>query len=153
MSTAFTLVRDAVAAAMAQAPALAGGRITGGLKRPAINEYPSRVDVQLVKSKGRYDLAGPGAPRTWVTLIAVTALVRAAPGDTPDATLDDLVLGISERLDTLSAAALGAQSIDLDPEVTWGVIEGGPNSPNFAMAQWKLAITHETVGASLAPRH
>jgi hypothetical protein len=149
MATAHTQVRNALVAALQQAPALAGGRITSGLKRPVVSEYPSRVDVQLVRSKGASLLAGDGAPRTWQTLLAVTALVRAAAGDTPDDDLDDLVQAVSERIALLSAPALGASSIALDPEITWGVVEG---TPNFAMAQWKLTITHDTVGASLAPR-
>lgn len=147
--TAFETIRQALIAALAASPVLGPSMVTSGAKRQATNDMRKQVDVQLADAAGSYLLAGAGAPCEWQTDLVIQVKVRNAAGDEPDADLDALVQAVSEQLATLTPAALGATSIDLTPRWRWRLQEG---TPPYAVAQRLVRVTHETVGAALAPR-
>jgi hypothetical protein len=150
MTTAFKLIQDAVTAVLSAPPMLVAGPIRAGFDgTTAVDQSTKQVEVKIVKAKGVYALAGIGAPRQWETILMVTFKVRSSPGDLMDEPLDEM-LGLGEdRLAQLTPASIGALSIDLDPELAWGVEAG---SPPWALVQRRMRITHETLGPGLAPR-
>lgn len=147
--TAFELMRLALVAALQQSATLGVAVVTDGFARQSTIDMIRQVDVQIADAKGSTPYAGTGAPREWDTVFLVQCKARNAPGDKPDTELDGLVQAVSEQLDTLDAAAIGALSIDLDPAWQWRSQDG---IPPYAVARRLLRITHQTLGASLAPR-
>jgi hypothetical protein len=147
-TSAFAGLVAAVVAALS-APAIASNvRVSGGLKPPPDPAWPQRVDVQQVNAIGDQVLAGNGAPLDWETMLSITCLVRAAPGDEPDAPLDELLQAVSQRLGGLDLAALGATQWDMSPRINWGVLAAGAATPAFAFVQRLLRVRHCTAGSS-----
>lgn len=150
MSTAFALIQAAVTAVLSAPPMLVAGPIRVGFDgTTAVDQSTKQIEVRILKARGVYALAGHGAPRRWETLLMVTYKVRSSPGDVMDAPLDEM-LGLGEdRLAELTPDAIGAISIDLDPELAWGTEAG---ATPYALVQRRMRITHETLGPGLAPR-
>lgn len=150
MSTAFALIQAAVTAVLTAPPMLVAGPIRAGFDgNSTVDQSTKQVEVKILKAKGVYALAGQGAPRRWETMLMVTYKVRASAGDLMDAPLDDMLALGEDRLAELTPDAIGALSIDLDPELAWGTEAG---QPPFALVQRRMRITHETLGPGLAPR-
>lgn len=147
MTTAHNIVSDAVRDLLAQAPALAGGRIYRGRMRPLPAEHADQVVVRLVRSTGTYETTG--GPRDWVTEIEVDLQGRGSPGEEGDDIVDDLLEQLYARI--VAAPTLGMPSV-MDampgPDIEWSYSEA---DATYACATVSLTVNHRTQSATLAP--
>ncbi len=147
--TAFKLVQDALVAVLTAPPVIVPVVRAGFDGTGNVDQSTRQVEVRIVEAKGHTTLAGSNAPMTWSTLLTVRCKVRSAPGDLMDVALDEMVGLVHQRLAALAPAAIGATAIDLDPVLRWGLVDG---QPAWAVVERRVTVTHETLGASLAPR-
>ena len=115
MSTAFTALVAELAAALAAAPALAGGRIGINRLRPIPAGQSTAIVLRLEQSEGSEFVLGL---LRWRTTIAVECYARAVAGSDPAAAVDALLESTWQRLAAFRADLLGAD-VCIDPKVKW----------------------------------
>ncbi|MDO9277133.1 MAG: hypothetical protein Q7U05_01040 [Polaromonas sp.] len=115
MSTAFTSLVAELAAALAAAPALAGGRIGINRLRPIPAGQSTAIVLRLERSNGSEFVLGT---LRWNTTILVECYARAVAGSDPAAAVDDLLQSTWQRLAAFRADLLGAD-VCIDPMIKW----------------------------------
>lgn len=121
-TSVFLAVRDAIAAKLMEAPAVAGGNVMAGWRRPIPSQLDQAVVLLLDGAEGRTSTA-LGGPIDWKTEILVEA--HAKDKDDAEAAIDPLLLEVFERLHTVDVAAVGALDIAVSPLIEWALRESG----------------------------
>jgi hypothetical protein len=148
MSSAFRQIALAVVAALQAAPALAGGRVSLPLRRPAPPEWQSYIEVRTTSATGDRRVFGAGGPARWETLLTIDIYTRAAPGQAPDAALDDLLCDVHQRVQALDLTALRVAAIDQQPVLDWDWHDG--DTPQ-ALGSYRVLMQHDVHSANLNP--
>ena len=146
--TAFAQITQAVIGALVASPALAGGHVSGPLRRPVPPEWTSHIEVRATSAAGDNAIMGPANITRWQTTVTCDIYVRAAAGGTPDAVLDDLIGAVHQRVQALDLSTLGVSGPAYSPQIDWDVSEG--DTPQ-AMASLRLTLDHDTRNTDLAP--
>ena len=144
MSTAFKSIVHALVAALADSPALAGGRVWPNRLRPLPATAATAVVVRLAGSGGAEAVLGA---LDWATRLAIECYARGAAGADPADAADALLSEVWKRLAAIDAAALGAMAITVNPAIDWQFDEG--ETP-MACATVHLVVEHRTSVAELA---
>lgn len=144
-ATAFQKVVLALHAALAKAPALAGGRVFVNRLRPLAASDATAVVVRLEGARGRESVLGA---RDWTTLIAVECYGRTVGAATAEAAADALVAAAWQRLAALQAPNLGLMEIGVEAEIDW---LRDTDATTEVCAVIRLTATHRTPYESLAP--
>lgn len=110
--TAFATLIGAMAAALAEAPAVCT-RIHRGRARPASAEWPEMVVIRPIDATLQ-PLGVLGAPFNVDTRVAVECYARSAPGNSPDVAVDTLLGAVYARL--MTDPTLDGLIGDLRPE-------------------------------------
>lgn len=144
MSTAFKSIANALATALAAAPALAGGRIWSNRLKPLPAMHSTAVVVRQANSSGAETVLGA---LDWVTPFAIECYGRGAAGADPADAVDALLSDVWARLSAIDAGALGAMAITVSPAIEWQFDEA--ETP-MACATVHLVVQHRTSVAALA---
>lgn len=144
-TTAFAQVIEAVRAALAASPALAGGRVFVNRLRPLAASDATAIVVRLDGTRGRESVLGA---RDWTTLIAVECYGRTVGTTTAEASADALVAAAWQRLMALQAPALGLMEIGVEAEIDW---QRDSDASAEVCAVIRLTATHRTPYESLTP--
>lgn len=144
-ATAFQKVILALHAALAKAPALAGGRVFVNRMRPLAASDATAVVVRLEGTRGRESVLGA---RDWTTLIAVECYARTVGQTTAEVFADELVADVWQRLAAIQAPHLGLMEIGVETEIDW---LRDSDATTEVCAVIRLTATHRTPYESLAP--
>lgn len=138
-------LRDAVVARLLVSPALAGGNVKAGTRRPMPQAVNAQIHVELDESTASGAAVGP-ASTEWATRIRVECIARETATDADDSA-DALMVGVHDRLmaePTFSGAALDTRPLGIawrpDDEAETGL----------AVCQALFQIRHRTARASIA---
>ena len=143
--SAHLAIQTGVIAALAAAPAVAGGLIRANASRPLPASASSAVVVRLAQSRAVNQLLG--GPIDWTTTLQIECLARAASGSAdPVAAVDALLETVWARLATLPAASLGAMDVRVAPAIDWQIDDS--ETPAVA-ATITLQVMHRTQSAAL----
>lgn len=146
MTTAFTSIQAAIVAALAQAPALAGGRVFANRVRAVAQQYDAYLVVRTDQSAATETVLGFN---DWQTVYVIEAYARASTaGADPIAAVDGLLAAVWARLSALQPASLGVMQIDTRPGIDWQVDDG--ETP-VACAVLRVVAKHRTPINSLEP--
>ena len=145
MTTAFLAITDAVLAALRQAPAVAGGRISRGRGTPVPASAATAVAVNVLRSRAE-PLSLDGAALQWETTVGVTLFGRALSGSDAEAAIDPLIVSVWDRLQGITPPA-GVVDVALEPTIAWDVDEADQTIVTAALA---LRITHITTSSALS---
>lgn len=143
--TAFLDLPNAVVTALAQAPAIAAGRVRVGRELPMPQEWANAIDVVLASSSGRMLTLDAQSVR-WTTLLGLRIRTRAAAGVDGHTAPDALLAAVFARIATTAPPA-GAMSWQLQPQLRWDIDEA---DQTITQVDLVLAVDHITGGASLA---
>lgn len=113
--TCHMAVRDAIIAALQQAPALAGGRIVGNRRRPMAEQHPSQIYVYLEESEPSVSTIGT---TDWRTRIRIECAARSAAGMPSEDACDALAVSVFGRV--MADQSLGGAAIDTTTQgIAW----------------------------------
>lgn len=144
--TAFLAITDAVAAALAGAPALGRyGKVLRGRRTALAQADQTGLRVNAVRHTGTV-LDIDGQTTQWETLVAIGVLVRAQPDQDAEAATDPLLSDVWARLQTVTPPA-GVTQLVLDPVISRDIDEA---DQTVAVATFSMRVTHLTQGATLA---
>lgn len=144
MSSAFLAIAQAIAAALASAPALAGVLVFQNRLRPLQEDQARAVVVRTERGVGQEVVLGMV---DWQTDYAIECYGRGATGADAGAAVDDLVQAVWARLVTVDLSAWQVLASTLNPDIAWDY--GDAETP-FACAIFRLQILHRTPTATLA---
>jgi len=146
MTTAFVSIQAAIVAALAQAPALAGGRVFANRVRAVAQQYDAYLVVRTDQAAATETVLGFN---DWQTVYAIEAYARASTaGADPVAVVDALLADVWARVNALQPVNLGVMQIDTRPGIDWQVDDG--ETP-VACAVLRIVCTHRTPCNSLEP--
>jgi hypothetical protein len=100
-------------ALLQQAPAIAGGRVYRGRRRPLAESAASGVFVYFRSSLPDRSLVGGGAPLGWQTVFTIESIARATASQSGDEAALQLNGQVFERL--MTDPTLGGAAQDLAP--------------------------------------
>jgi hypothetical protein len=140
-NSAFLAIRQVIVDKMLEAPALAGGNVLAGWRRPISANSAAAVVVLMDGADGR-EAGIRGGPITWDT----EYLVEAHAKDTSDAetAVDPLLRDAFARvqgIDTAALAALGVLQIAVSPLIEWDIRESGQQ---HVCATLRVRVKHRT---------
>jgi len=141
-------IQQAIVAALAASPAVAGGRVWANRLRPLAAGQDTGVVVRLSLSRAQpvQQLSGP---MDWQTVYAVECVARGtAPAQDPAQAVDALLAASWSRLSALSLDALGVIDLRVQPAIDWDYDEA---ETVLARAAISVQVWHRTAGDSLAP--
>ena len=141
--TAFADLLTRVKAALAQAPALAGGFVSTNRLRPIPAGQSTAIVLRMQRAPGTEFVLGA---IDWRTSLAVECYARATDAATDPFTEADQLLGqVWSRLATMTTEDLQAD-IALNPQIDWQFDDG---ETNMACAILSLTMQHRTTTTSL----
>lgn len=143
MTSAFIGLQSGLVAALASAPALAGGRIDANRLRPVSAASPTAIVVRLDRAEGLQMVLGA---TDWTSAYSVECYARASGSGEPVAAIDQLLADVWARLCALDATALGATDITVNPRIDWQYDE--VDTP-LVCAVIQLSVQHRTPSNSL----
>lgn len=142
--TAFLQIPQAVVTALAQAPAIAPGRVRIGREVALPEGWPDAIDVALDSSRGQVITLDGGTVR-WTSLVGLRLRVRAAAGVHGIQAPDALLAAVFTRLAGTQPPG-GAMQWQMQPDIRWDVEEA---DQTVTLVDLLLRVTHLT-GADLA---
>lgn len=143
MSTAFHTLLVSLQAALLQAPALAGGRISINGRSPVPLEQPDAIVIRQGPARGSSAVIGSIG---WTSAVTVECFARAPTSAEVSTAVDDLLASVWQRLEAADAAVLGAE-LSIDPQIEWDF------ASTEACASLHLTLQHYTDADSLQPRN
>ena len=143
MTSAFIGLQNSLMAALATAPALAGGRIYANRLRPVSAASTTAMVVRLDKAEGLQMVLGAV---DWVSSYTVECYARASGNGEPATAIDQLLSDAWARLCTLDATALGAIDITVSPRIDWQYDD--VETP-LVCAAIQISVQHRTPSDSL----
>ncbi len=143
--TAFLTIRDAIAARLTEAPALAGVPVFKGRRRPIPAEIPRAFVVRINSANGQAAGISNG-PTDWSTGFVVEC--HAVDDEDAEAAVDELIAHAFQRLSTLQIPGLGMMDIAALPDIEW---DPGESVTNHVCATFVCRATHRTLGTELNP--
>ena len=144
MSSAFLAIAQAIAAALASAPALAGVLVFQNRLRPLQEDQARAVVVRTERAAGQEIVLGM---LDWQTDYVIECYGRGATGADAGAAVDDLVQAVWQCLAAVNLSSFQVMGATLNPDIGWDY--GDAETP-FACAMFRLQILHRTAAASLA---
>ena len=144
-ATAFIGIQAAIVAALATAPALAGGRIHTNHLRPISAGHATALVVRLDQSAASPETLGA---LDWITSYVVECYARAATGSDPANAVDGLLSTAWARLNALNPVGLGVSAITVQPAIDW---QYDTTDTPVACALIRVQVQHRTATATLAP--
>lgn len=144
--SAHRALTQAVVDALAQAPAIAGGRIYRGRRLQMPAEHASAVYVGLARSSGMQPFAGD-ASTDWSTVIVIDLCARASAGVDGLTAVDSLLDAVYERLASV-APPQAAQAWLIEPQLEWEIDEA---EQTLGAATLVMRASHRTASGSLLP--
>lgn len=137
--TAFLALGSAVAARLAEAPALAGGRIRRGRNVPVPLEHVSAIDIHVQRSNAETEYLD-GSVLRWETLVGIDLYARASAGVDAETAIDALLTDVFTRMGN-ATVPVGSISWTLDPAIQW---DGAEADQTLAQASLALRVSHFT---------
>ena len=142
-NSAHLAIRNAVAAALLAAPALAAGNVVTNRRRPMPAEVASHIFVYLEDSLAAHDVLGLA---DWRTRIRIECLARATAMGPADDAADALAVAVHARL--LADPGLGFAAIDTEVQaLAWTEDD---TDPSLANVQAIYSVWHRCPSATLA---
>lgn len=146
MTTAFLGLANAIVAALQQAPAIAGGRVSLPRRAPVPPEWPSFIEVRCVAADGVRSQLPAGAPADWATVVVLDLYLRAAAGDEAHIDADDLLSAAHERVSAMSFAGLEVIDVDSAPHIDWDTAQA---ATPFDQISYQFTVRHRVRGTGL----
>lgn len=146
MSTVFLGLTAAIAAALLQSPALAGGRVRRGRAVPVASTEPDGIGINVIGGDAELITLDRAGALLWQTDVSVTVAARAAIGQDAEAAVDPLLQATWQRLAAMPVPP-GVESVTLNPQVRWSQDEA---DTVLVQATLVLRITHVSGAATLA---
>lgn len=143
-ASAFALVQAGLLAALAAAPALAGGRISTNRLHPIPQGQASAIVLRLDQAEGQEYALGSV---DWSARYTVECYTRVPPGADPVVAVDGLLCGAWERLNALDPATLGA-NVAVSPRIDWQVDDA---DTGLVCAVIQITAQHRTALETLTP--
>lgn len=143
MSSAFQTLLVGLQAALLQAPALAGGRISINKRHPVPQGQIDAIVLRQGPARGENNVTGL---IYWANTITVECFTRAPVGSELSQSVDDLLSAVWQRLAEIDTGVLGA-CVSIDPQIEWDFTD------SEACATLHLTLQHDTRAVSLQPRN
>lgn len=145
-ASAFLQLRDALAAHLMAAPALAGVPVYAGRVRPIAQEEASAINLRLSDSQA---MASVIEASDWHTTVLIDCAARSVPGGADaDTVADGLLDAVYALLHTFAPAGLGVLFLADGPTVEWDrVAEDVP----YTCASLRITVVHRASRTTLQP--
>lgn len=143
MSSAFVTIQAGLQAALAAAPALAGGQLQVNKLRPIAESQTTALVLRLDRTLGQEGVIGT---IDWVSDYSIECYARNASGAEPAGAVDALLLDVWARVAAIDAASIGASQITLTPQIDW---QYDVAATPMVGAVVHLTVSHSTTTTSL----
>lgn len=143
MTSAFVTIQSGLKAALAAAPALAGGQLQVNKLRPIAEAQTTALVLRLDQTTGQEGVIGT---IDWVSAYSIECYARVATGAEPAAAVDALLLDVWARVAGIDAASIGSSAIALSPQIDW---QYDDSATPMVCAVVRLTVSHGTSTTNL----
>lgn len=145
-ATAFLQLRDALAAHLMAAPALAGVPVYAGRVRPIAQEEARAINLRLSDSQAMTSVI---EAHDWHTTVLIDCAARSVPGgDDADTVVDGLLGQVFSSLRDFGPAGLGLLDPADEAAVEW---DRDADDVPYTCASLRITVVHRTPTATLQP--